>query len=204
MRMGALGSGVLALGVGYPIQSAVEAENRYIYGGSASIPGGAGGQLPSAQGDTLDLVTWVRQPRYGIRKGSAGIPGKAGGKLPTAHEYTLYDLEHTLLEDPNIYRTSLHKGSAWTSGFKGGMMPSALQGSTLPKEGFGLGTPALGAIGAPLFTGLVAIPLQAAATWVGFHTGSKETGWLSAAGYVVGVMGAIGTLASVIDLLGRT
>lgn len=60
----------------------------------------------------------------------------------------------------------------------------------------------LGAAGIPLLaSSIVSIPLQAAATWVGFHTGSKETGWLSAAGYVVGIVGAIGTLVSLLGLV---
>lgn len=86
--------------------------------------------------------------------------------------------------------------------YRQSQMPSAaIDGLRL--QGLGLGSKnSLGAGGIPLLaSSIVSIPLQAAATWVGFHTGSEETGWLSAAGYVVGIVGAIGTLVGLLGLV---
>ncbi len=60
-------------------------------------------------------------------------------------------------------------------------------------------TGALAAMGAiPLLFGAA---LGAGAAWVGFSTGSKEKGLLSALGYTVGSLGALGALFGVVGTL---
>jgi hypothetical protein len=72
-----------------------------------------------------------------------------------------------------------------------------LRGALLAQEQMPVVTPGqIKAVGTG--AGLISTALGAAAAWVGFRTGSKESGLLSVAGYTVGVAGAFIGLFSLI------
>lgn len=75
----------------------------------------------------------------------------------------------------------------------------SLQGALLAQEAPPIVTPGqIKAIGTGF--GLASATLGAAAAWVGFSTGSKESGLLSIAGYVIGAVGALTGLFSLIGV----
>lgn len=55
--------------------------------------------------------------------------------------------------------------------------------------------------GVAVGAGLIFTTLSAAAAWVGFHTGTTEKSWLSAAGWAVGIAGSLSTLFGLMGTL---